>query len=338
VARILGSLPADQELTLPEELGARKTTLSELNSQLKKMYCGTAGFEFMHLSNAVEVDFMVREIENLQREKVTPERKKWLLKSITKVEAFNHFLNDKYKTSKRFGVEGLDSFVCGLESLVESAIHADMKHVDFGMAHRGRLCTLAMLFDKPMEEIFGEFQEMKSGHEEWGNSGDVKYHLGVVDQKTIDGKTITLSILPNPSHLEAVNPVVLGSNRAVQDYLGDRDGSKAMNVIIHGDAAVAGQGIVYETAQMMNLESFRTHGTIHIVANNQIGFTTTPAEARTGLYCTDVAKAIGAPIIHVNADDLETVDKVVKIAFKYRQNFKKDIFVDIVGYRRYGHN
>lgn len=235
-------------------------------------------------------------------------------------------------------MEGLDGFVSGLESLVDEAARHAIQHVDFGMAHRGRLCTLATLFNKPMEEIFAEFQEMKSGHEEWGNSGDVKYHLGVVGKKRVAGREITISILPNPSHLEAVNPVVMGSSRATQEYLHDRDGSKAVNVIIHGDAAVAGQGVVYETMQMMGLESFTTHGTIHIVANNQIGFTTTPAEARTGLYCTDVAKAIGAPIIHVNADDLELVDRVVRMAFKFRQNFKKDVFVDIVGYRRYGHN
>lgn len=175
---------------------------------------------------------------------------------------------------------------------------------------------------------------------DWGNSGDVKYHLGVTVEKKVNDKNVRLSILPNPSHLEAVNPVCMGHVKAVEDCMKDTEDKerKTMSVIIHGDAALAGQGIVYECLQMSYLKHYQTHGVIHIVANNQIGFTTTPAEARTGLYCTDVAKAIQAPILHVNADEPEMVNEVMKIAVEYRQTFHKDIFVDIIGYRRYGHN
>ena len=204
------------------------------------------------------------------------------------------------------------------------------------MAHRGRLSALANVLDKPLEKIFAEFQENVDKEDSWGNSGDVKYHLGSTKEKNINGHKVRLSIIPNPSHLEAVNPVVMGHVKAVEDALQNDEGS--LGVLIHGDAALAGQGIVYEGLQMSYLDHYNINGVIHIVANNQIGFTTTPAEARSGLYCTNVAKAIQAPIIHVNADNPEKVNQVIKLAVDYRQKFKKDIFIDIIGYRRYGHN
>lgn len=204
------------------------------------------------------------------------------------------------------------------------------------MAHRGRLNALANVFNKPMQKIFAEFQENVDKELSWGNSGDVKYHLGVTTEREVLGKSIRLSILPNPSHLETVNPVVMGHVKAVKDALKNEE--KTLGVLIHGDAAVAGQGVVFECLQMAYLPHYNINGTIHIVANNQIGFTTTPAEARTGLYCTNVAKSIQAPIIHVNADEPELVNKAIRMAIHYRQHFKKDIFVDIIGYRRYGHN
>jgi 2-oxoglutarate dehydrogenase E1 component len=205
-----------------------------------------------------------------------------------------------------------------------------------GMAHRGRLNALANVFNKPMQKIFAEFQENVDKEVSWGNSGDVKYHLGATTEREVNGKNIRLTILPNPSHLETVNPVVMGHVKAVKDSL--NNDNKTLGVLIHGDAAVAGQGVVYECLQMAYLNHYNINGVIHIVANNQIGFTTTPAEARTGLYCTSVAKSIQAPIIHVNADEPELVNKAIKLAMDYRQKFRKDIFVDIIGYRRYGHN
>lgn len=203
------------------------------------------------------------------------------------------------------------------------------------MAHRGRLNALANVFHKPLQRIFAEFQENLE-NESWGNSGDVKYHLGTTISRKVKNNEIRLSILPNPSHLETVNPVVMGHVKAVEDALSNNN--KTLGVLIHGDAAVAGQGVVYECLQMGYLPHYQSNGIIHIVANNQIGFTTTPAEARTGLYCTDVAKSIQAPVIHVNADEPELVHKAMHIALEYRQKFHKDIFIDIIGYRRYGHN
>jgi 2-oxoglutarate dehydrogenase E1 component len=203
------------------------------------------------------------------------------------------------------------------------------------MAHRGRLNALANVFHKPLQRIFAEFQENLE-NESWGNSGDVKYHLGTTISRKVKNNEIRLSILPNPSHLETVNPVVMGHVKAVEDALSNS--IKTLGVLIHGDAAVAGQGVVYECLQMGYLPHYQSNGIIHIVANNQIGFTTTPAEARTGLYCTDVAKSIQAPVIHVNADEPELVHKAMQIALDYRQKFHKDIFIDIIGYRRYGHN
>lgn len=208
------------------------------------------------------------------------------------------------------------------------------------MAHRGRLNALANVFKKPLQKIFAEFQEQATGvnRETWGNSGDVKYHLGASEKVTIDGHDVRLCVLANPSHLETVNGVLMGNVRAVRDHLKDEEGQKTMGVLIHGDAALAGQGICYENLSMEKLNHFKVSGLIHVVANNQIGFTTTPAEARTGLYCTDVAKSIMAPIIHVNADEPELVDEAMRFAVEYRQKFKSDIFVDVIGYRRYGHN
>ena len=225
------------------------------------------------------------------------------------------------------------------DQLVETATEHNISYIGFGMAHCGRLNALYNVFDKPLQKIFAEFQENVDEEEaNWGNSGDVKYHLGVTVEKNVNNKNVRLSILPNPSHLETVNPVCMGHVKAVEDNENKHGSHNTMSVIIHGDAALAGQGIVYECLQMSYLPHYQSNGVIHIVANNQIGFTTTPAEARTGLYCTDVAKAIQAPILHVNGDEPELVNEVMKIAVEYRQLFRKDIFVDIIGYRRYGHN
>jgi len=206
-----------------------------------------------------------------------------------------------------------------------------------GMAHRGRLNSLHCVFEKPAQRIFKEFLE-KVEPDANVTSGDVKYHLGYLNKKNHQGNEIYLNMLPNPSHLEAVDPLVYGTTRAIQEHMKDSTRSKAMGVLVHGDAAVAGQGIVYESLQLQDLVDYTTGGVIHIVMNNQVGFTTNPWQSRSSYHCTEVAKVIGAPIIHVNADEPDLLDHVMQIAVQYRQKFKKDIFIDIIGYRRFGHN
>lgn len=279
-------------------------------------------------------------IETASFHSKTPEEKLRIFETLAQNEHFSLFLKNTFSTSKRFGIEGSDTFISGLQALVDEAAKDKVEHILFGMAHRGRLNTLATVFKKPVEQIFAEFQEIKAeGRNVWGDSGDVKYHLGTTQDKVFpDGHTVRLSILANPSHLESVNPVVSGKTRAFQDFDQDTKKDKVVGVLIHGDAALAGQGVVYESLQFQDLRGYTVGGIIHIVINNQIGFTTTPREARSSLYCTDIAKAIGAPIFHVNGDDPEAVDTVMKLAVQYRKRFKKDVFIDIYGYRRYGHN
>lgn len=316
---------------------AEKTTwtLREIQERLKSIYSNKIGVEFMHISDMEERQWIMREFERIADEEVPRERKLKILEELTKSETFNQFLVSKFTTTKRFGVEGLDTVISGLNAMVEEAVEYGVEYIGIGMAHRGRLSTLANVLNKPFQKIFSEFQEIID-KEEWGNSGDLKYHLGTSSEREINGKKIQLSVMPNPSHLEVEAPLAMGHVRAIKDSL--RNQEKSMVVILHGDAACAGQGIVYETLQMSRLNAYNTNGVIHIVTNNQIGFTTTPAEARTGLYPTDVGKSTQTPIVHVNADEPEEVDKVIKFAIAYRQKFKKDIFIDIIGYRRHGHS
>lgn len=314
-------------------------TLREINEMLHKIYCGKIGYEYHHLSME-EKGYFRNMIETFKHSSHTNADKLKIFDFLCFNECFSQFLKTKFNTSKRFGIEGCDTFVSAMSSLVDLAAEHKTEHVVFGMAHRGRLHTLATVFSKPLEQIFAEFQEIKSeGRNVWGDSGDVKYHLGTTHEKEYaNGHKIRLSILPNPSHLESVNPVVYGKTRAIQDFEKDKTAEKAIGVLIHGDAALAGQGVVYESLQFQDLRGYSCGGIIHVVINNQIGFTTTPREARSSLYCTDIAKAIGAPIFHVNGDDPVAVDTVMRQAFDFRNKYKKDVFVDIVGYRRYGHN
>ena len=253
-----------------------------------------------------------------------------------KNECFTNFLKNKFSTSKRFGVEGLDSMISGLNALIDKATESGVSRLVFGMAHRGRLNTLSEVIGKTYEEILCEFQENKSEITPgaWGNSGDVKYHLGTTsDVKRANGKSVRLSMLPNPSHLEAVDPLVQGKARAIQDHFKDTDRKGCLAVTVHGDAAFAGQGVIYETLQMYDLDDYRIGGTIHVVSNNQIGFTTTQRDARSALYCTDIGKAGEAPIFHVNADEPEIVDQIFELAVEYRLKFQKDVVIDLIGYR-----
>jgi 2-oxoglutarate dehydrogenase E1 component len=261
-------------------------------------------------------------------------------------DEFQKFLANKFNTTKRFGVEGCESFIMGLKVAFDTLVNSQVSKVVIGMPHRGRMNVLGNVVRKPLEQIFNEFQGKlpnEQGAEsmlaEAANSGDVKYHLGTTfTKKYPDGRTLTSTVLANPSHLETIDPVVIGRTRAEQYLMGDKNGDKVVPFIIHGDAAFSGQGVVYETMQMAHLVNYKVGGTIHVVVNNQIGFTTTPNKSRSGVYCTDLARSIDAPIFHVNADAVDDVAKVFKIAAEYRQKYHNDVVIDLIGYRKHGHN
>ena len=254
---------------------------------------------------------------------------------------FETFLATKYPTSKRFGLEGCEVLIVGMKEMIDTAVEDGVEAVVLGMPHRGRLNVLANVVRKPLEQIFAEFQGVATPNpdDDFSGSGDVKYHLGMsYTRQTVSGKPVQISLVANPSHLEAVNPVVEGKVRAKQHYMGDNERTRVMPILLHGDAAFSGQGVVFETMGLSDLHDYATGGTIHIVVNNQIGFTTDPRSSRSSPYCTDVAKAIQAPIFHVNGDDVEAVARVCRLAAKYRKKFHKDVVVDIVCYRKHGHN
>jgi 2-oxoglutarate dehydrogenase E1 component len=315
--------------------------LKDLIQNLEKAYCGSIGVEYMHIQNVEECNWIREQIEEKVDERPSDKELLHCYDRLCWAVTFGDFLQSKYNTQKRFGLEGCDSFIPGLKQTIDRLVDLGVETVTIGMPHRGRLNVLANVLRKPLDIIFQEFQgEPKYLNEEFHKSGDVKYHLGTSYKRTYDdtGKSVEIHLLPNPSHLELVNPVVCGFVRATQHYSHDQAREKNAGIVVHGDAAFAGQGICYETMQMADLYNYTTGGTIHFVVNNQIGFTTTPIEARSGLYCTDLAKTIGAPVFHVNADDVVAVDKCCRMAAEYRQKFKKDVIVDIIGYRKYGHN
>ena len=295
----------------------------------------------MHIQNFDECNWIREKIEEECFEEPTNKEKLHAYDRLSWAVLFGDFLQSKYNTQKRFGLEGCDSFIPGLKTVIDELVNSGVESVTIGMPHRGRLSVLANVLRKPLDKIFQEFQgEAKSKDAKWGKSGDVKYHLGTSYSRVYDdtGKKVDIHLLPNPSHLELVDPVVCGYVRGNQHYKLDRQRKQNVGILVHGDAAFSGQGIVYETMQMNDLYSYSTGGTIHLVVNNQIGFTTTPMDARSGTYCTELAKAIDAPILHVNADDVLSVIKCCKMAAEYRQKFQKDIVIDIIGYRQFGHN
>jgi 2-oxoglutarate dehydrogenase E1 component len=311
---------------------------------LKNAYCGGIGVEFMHIADMDQQNWIRDKFEKQDKFQHT---KADILKMADRLVFacnFETFLATKYGVTKRFGLEGLEAMIPGFKAIIDTAAELGCENFTIGMPHRGRLNVLANVMHKPMEEILEEFISgtiaADEKHDQVLGSGDVKYHLGYSnDRRTRSGKTVHLSLVANPSHLEAANTVVLGKTRAKQHYLSDeRSRRKAMSVLLHGDAAFAGQGIVWETLAMSDIKGYTTGGTVHIIVNNQIGFTTDPRFARSSPYSTDVAKSVGAPIFHVNADDLEAVCWVCSTAAEFRQKFGKDVVVDIVGYRRYGHN
>ncbi len=322
-------------------LGLGVADLSTIVSHLKDIYCKKIGFEYRHIFDQEQVNWLEQRIEKAERSPgygLSLEKKKRILEKLNGAVTFERFLHTKYVGQKRFSLEGGESTIPALDAIIRRAAENGVEEVIIGMAHRGRLNVLANIMGKTYEQIFNEFEGTAVPDLSFGD-GDVKYHLGFSSQIPVqDDKLIQLKLTPNPSHLESVNPVVLGFARAKADLLYQNDNSKVLPILVHGDAAVAGQGVVYETAQMAQLEGYYTGGTIHFVINNQIGFTTDFDDARSSVYCTASGNVIQAPIFHVNGDDPEAVVFAVELAVSFRQQFGKDVYVDMVCYRRHGHN
>ncbi len=319
-----------------EEVGLGHTTLQHIIDHLRATYCESIGVEYMYIRIPKRLNWLKEKIELKNRPTYSSEEKKHILHKLNQTVEFENFLGKKYVGQKRFSIEGAESLIPALDKLVERGAELGVKEFVFGMAHRGRLNVLANIFNKPYEQIFTEFEG--KDYEDENFDGDVKYHLGwSCDIETDKGHNVHMTLAPNPSHLEAVAPVVEGLTRAkIDNYLETED--KIVPIIIHGDAAVAGQGVVYEVVQMAQLDGYRAGGSVHIVINNQVGFTTNYLDARSSTYCTDVAKTTLAPVFHVNGDDPEAVVQVMEIALEYRQEFKRDVFIDLLCYRKYGHN
>jgi 2-oxoglutarate dehydrogenase E1 component len=320
-------------------LGMEYATVPQIVEALKQIYCGTIGLEFLHLSDPVEKLWLQDRIEAPRNKtEFTGNGKRAIYQRLVAAEGFEQFLHKKYPGTKRFGVDGGEALIPCIEQIMKRGGQLGMKEIVVGMAHRGRLNVLANVMGKSFTAIFAEFQGQASMPDDVLGSGDVKYHLGTSGDRDFDGNNIHLSLTANPSHLEFVNPVVIGKVRAKQVQRKDSKAEQVLPLLLHGDAAFAGQGVTAETLMISELPGYRVGGTIHIVINNQIGFTTMPKFGRSGPYCTDVAKMLEAPIFHVNGDDPEAVVHVSRIAVEFRQEFKKDVVIDMFCYRRFGHN
>jgi 2-oxoglutarate dehydrogenase E1 component len=330
----------DKPIFIDNVLGRETATLREILTILRETYCGSIGVEFMHIQDPDQKSWIQRRVEGAPwRSAFDGEAKRTILRQLTEAEGFEVFCQKRYVTTKRFGLEGGEVTIPALHAVIETVAAQGVVEFAIGMPHRGRLNTLVNIVQKPFTAVFSEFGGESFKPDDVQGSGDVKYHLGTSTDVEIAGHQVHISLQPNPSHLEAVNPVVVGKVRARQDTAGDTQRrSSVMAILMHGDAAFAGQGLVYETLAMSQLIGYRTGGTIHLVVNNQIGFTTVPAHAYSGLYCTDVAKSIQAPILHVNGDDPEAVMFCARMAAEFRMRFAADIVLDIVCYRRHGHN
>lgn len=319
-------------------IGLGATTLKNILQHLNNCYASNVGIEFKYISDQKKIDWLTREMEQQFVQPLSLDKKKRVLEKLNQGVMFEKFLHTKYIGQKRFSLEGGETTIAALDAIINVAANHEVQEVVIGMAHRGRLNVLANIMGKTYEQIFSEFEGTAVMDQTMG-SGDVKYHMGYGSEiQTPDQKTIHLKLMPNPSHLEAVDPVVVGFARAKADVLYNSDFDKILPILIHGDASVAGQGIVYEVLQMSNLRGYYTGGTIHYVINNQIGFTTDFDDARSADYCTSIASMVQAPVLHVNGDDAESVVKCAEIATRYRQEFNSDIFIDMVCYRKHGHN
>ncbi len=326
------------EVNVEKEFGDIKTcTIGQLQTMLEHSYAGRIAAEFLHVENSQEKAWLFDRLELATSKVFSAQEKKKLLKDLVEVEGFEQYLHIKFPGAKRFSIEGGDASIVCLDAVIEESARTGVEEVVLGMAHRGRLSTLTKVMQKPYRAVFSEFSGSSAFPDDLDIAGDVKYHMGYSSDRIVGDKTIHLSLTPNPSHLEAVNPVVAGKVRAKQDCR-NRDRNSVVGIIVHGDAAFCGQGIVAESLVMSGLKPYEVGGIFHLVINNQIGFTANAEDGRPGRYCTEVAKMVGAPIIHVNGDDVESVMIATKIACDYRSKFKKDVVVDIVCYRKYGHN
>ncbi len=334
----LAATDLDTVFTAGEILGIGSRSLRDIIKHLTNIYCSSIGVEYMYIRKPERVKWIQNWLNiNDNQPKYDPNRKKHILKKLNQAVSFESFLHTKYVGQKRFSLEGNESLIPALDAMVERAAEMGVEQFVMGMAHRGRLNVLTNIFGKAAKDIFSEFDG--KDYEQEIFDGDVKYHLGwTSDRMSDNGNKIKMSIAPNPSHLETVGAVVEGIARAKQDAQYSDDFSKVLPIVVHGDAAIAGQGLIYEVVQMAGLDGYKTNGTIHIVVNNQIGFTTNYLDARTSTYCTDVGKVTLSPVLHVNADDPEAVVHASLFALEYRMRFNRDVFLDLLGYRKYGHN
>ncbi|XP_078040417.1 oxoglutarate dehydrogenase Nc73EF isoform X5 [Augochlora pura] len=311
--------------------------LREILSRLENAYCGHIGVEFMFINSLEQCNWIRQKMETPGIMEMTNDERRLILARLTRATGFEAFLARKWSSEKRFGLEGCEILIPAMKQVIDKSTELGVESIVMGMPHRGRLNVLANVCRKPLSQIFTQFAALEAADD---GSGDVKYHLGTYIERLnrVTNKNIRLAVVANPSHLEAVDPIVQGKTRAEQFYRGDGEGKKVMSILLHGDAAFCGQGIVFETMHLSDLPDYTTHGTIHIVVNNQIGFTTDPRHSRSSPYCTDVARVVNAPIFHVNSDDPEAVMHVCKVAAEWRATFHKDVVIDIVSYRRNGHN
>ena len=330
----------DRPIFLDNVLGMQVGSLRQILDMVKRVYCGTFALQYMHISDPEQSAWLKERIEGYGKEiAFTREGRRAILNKLVEAEGFEKFLHVKYMGTKRFGLDGGESLIPAMEQIIKRGGQLGVKEVIVGMPHRGRLSVLANVMQKPYRAIFNEFQGGSFKPDDVDGSGDVKYHLGASADRSFDGNSVHLSLTANPSHLEAVNPVVLGKVRAKQDQYNDTESRVAvLPILLHGDAAFAGQGVVAECFGLSGLRGHRTGGTIHIVVNNQIGFTTAPSFSRSSPYPTDIALMVEAPIFHVNGDDPEAVVHAARVAIEYRQKFHKDVVIDIFCYRRFGHN
>ena len=328
----------DSVFNAGEIIGVGATTLTNILIHLERIYCNSIGIEYMYIRTPERIQWIQEKLNhNSNSPDFSNNQKKQILKKTIEAVAFEKFLHTKYVGQKRFSLEGGEALIPALDALIEKAANDGVREFIVGMSHRGRLNTLTNIFGKPVEDIFNEFDG--KDYEEKAFDGDVKYHLGWTSNRQTDsGLKVFMNIAPNPSHLEAVGPVVQGIARAKQEKYHPNNIENVLPIIIHGDAAIAGQGVVYEVVQMERLKGYKTGGTIHIVVNNQVGFTTNYLDGRSSTYCTDVAKTNLCPVLHVNSDDVEAVVHAITFALDYRMKFKRDVFIDLLGYRKYGHN
>ena len=329
----------DRPIFIDHVLGLETATMRQIQELVQRTYCGTFALQYMHISNPQESAWLKERIEGYGKEiQFTSEGRRAILNKMVEAEGFERFLQVKYTGTKRFGLDGGESLIPAMEQIIKRGGALGIRQIIIGMPHRGRLNVLANVMGKPYRAILNEFQGGSSNPEEIGGSGDVKYHLGASSDREFDGNNVHLSLTANPSHLEAVNPVVLGKVRAKQDQMNDHERRKVLPILLHGDAAFAGQGVVAECFGLAGLVGHSTGGTIHLIVNNQIGFTTAPHHSRSSAYPTDIALMNEAPIFHVNGDDPEAVVHAARVATEFRQKFRKDVIVDIFCYRRFGHN